>query len=163
MKFQGKPNDAASLIGLMQRLDTDLSPGVWFYDFFDESGKEANGNFTAHVVIDWVHTHQNGKLIGGNYFNSAPADANGTGAANFFAVVDNKDFVLDQQRINGLHNAFHAPVLMHIGNNPQDEPLDPQGHPLCVDNGTQCVEAACKFIHNWSFPQQRDYVTMRVN
>ena len=155
-------NDAASLIALMQRLDAQLSPGVWFFDFFNEGGKEANGYYTIHAVIDWVHAHQPGKLIGGNYFNRAPDDANGTGPADFFAVADDKDFNLSQPRIDGLHQAFHAPVLMHIGNNPQNEPLDANGHPLCVVNNTECVEAACKFIHNWGFVQQRDYIAMRV-
>lgn len=162
MKFQGHDNRAADLEGLMQRLDAALSPGVWFFDFFDEGGHEADGSYTAHDVIAWVHHHEPGKLIGGNYFNSAPADAHGTGAADFFAVADNKDFVLDQQRINGLHNSFHAPVLVHVSNNPQAEPLDAQGHPVCVDTGTRCVEAACVYIHDWSFAQQRDYVTRRA-
>ena len=52
---------------------------------------------------------------------------------------------------------------MHIGNNPQGEPLDASGRPLCVVNGTQCVSSACVYIHNWGFDKRRDYVTMRVN
>jgi len=156
MHSQGSNNDAPALIALMKRLDADLSPGVWFYDFFNEGT-------AAHDVIEFVHTHQQHKLIGGNYSNSAPADANGTEKADFFAVVDNKDFVLDQQRINGLHNSFHAPVLMHFGNNPQDEPLDASGTPKCVVDHTQCVETACQFIYNWDATRQANYVTMRVN
>ncbi len=135
---------AAALVAMMTKVDTQLHPDAWWFDFY------APGALNAHP--DWIsaavaYAHSHGQLIGGNVFGSkVPPGSDAVAFVDDPSSTSQSGFPYDFSRTEVAALRSSSPTTLLVGHLQSN-----------AQNG-QATES-CVYINDWTESQRASYLT----